>query len=54
MKVLVTEKDRQDVSRWCWRQVQGLPLSRADRKLVATKLEWEWWKKWEQQQAKED
>lgn len=54
MRVVITEKDRQDVARFCWNQCRNLPLSRGDRKLVATQLELNWWRKWREQQAKSE
>ena len=54
MKKLVTERDRYLVAKMCWDRVKRLRLGKAERKLLATQLEWDYWDNWRKQQAKED
>ena len=54
MKIVVTERDRYNVQKFCWEQVKRLPISRRDRKLLAAQLELDWWRRWRTEHKEED
>lgn len=54
MRVLVTEQMRYAVSRQIRDYLKRLRLRKAERKLMQTQLEWEYWDRWRAEHKEED